>query len=241
MPAVQTLAQLRRGVLRRGNFENDPNVVAPDEDGFTPLDEAINDAVLEMWGYKAEENPDLLLVLDEIDAETGTQAYDLPEDFGQIRRLDRVDGTDRILVVEAPPLLEVDFSQTGSNTSADGVQYRMIGGGIDGSTAQLYLTPDPGTWTYELWYVQAPQVLDTSDEDSELDTTFGEGRLVQAIATAQLCERQDRDASPHRAEQGRALECCKRLWRKRDAGRPRRITNIRDQAVMAGRRRLPLP
>lgn len=231
MPAVQTLAQIRTGVLRRGNFEGDPNV----ED---VVDETIADAVREMWGYKAEENPDLLLVLDTISATTGTQAYDLPDDFGQLRRLDRVDGDDRILVVEAPPLLEVDFSQTGASTSADFVQYRLIGGGIDGSTAQLYLTPDPGTWTYELWYVQAPQVL--AADDDELDITFGEGRLVQAIATAQLCERQDRDATPHRAEQGRALECCKRLWRKRDAGRPRRITDIRSQAA-APRGRHPRP
>src|SRR5678809_589370 len=143
MPSVRTLAQLRSGTLRRCNCENDPNA----ED---VVDDCINDAVREVWGYKFEWNPDVFAIRSTIAATAGTQAYDLPADFGSLRRVDWVDGTDRIMLTEAPPLLEADFSATG-NWMDGSVQYRVMGGGIAGADTQLYLLPDPGTETYEIW------------------------------------------------------------------------------------------
>jgi hypothetical protein len=234
MPTTRTLAQLRAGVLRRANLENDPNA----ED---VVDDAINASVRKMWSYKVEENAALLTVAtpQSITATTGTQSYALPAGFGQLVRLDRVDGTDRVQVLEAPMMLEADFSRTGSATSADFVQYRVIGGGIDGSAARLFLLPDPGTFTYELWYVQSPQTL--VGDGALLDVTYGEEDYVEARTAAELCERQDRPSDVHRRLEAESLQCCKRLWRTRDKGRPNRVINVRDAALMAGRRRHPRP
>lgn len=241
MSTTRTLAQLRFGVLRRADLENDANVTVVDASGASPVTNSINASVRKMWSYKVQANASLLMAATpaNISAVTGTQAYTLPAAFGQLVRLDRVEGTDRITVTEAAPMLELVLDQTGANTPPDLVQYRVIGGGIDGSAARLYLVPDPGTYTYELWYVQSPQSL-VADGDL-LDTTYGEEDYVEARAAAELCERQDRDSSAHRRNEAEALQCCQALWRTRDKGRPNRVIDVRTQSQWASRRRYPRP
>lgn len=241
MATTRTFAQLRLGVLRRANLEGDPNVTEADGANPSPVDAAINASVRKMWAYKVETNASLLMLNAPatIAAVANTQSYTLPADFGHLVRLDRVQGTDRIMVTESSPMLELVLDRTGTNSSPDLVQYRVIGGGRDGSTARLYLVPDPGTYTYELWYVQSPQAL-VADGDL-LDVTYGEEDYVEARAAAELCERQERDSSAHRRNEAEALQCCKALWRTRDKGRPNRVIDVRTQQMWASRRRYPRP
>lgn len=233
MPTTRTFLQLRTGVLRRTNCESDPNAT-------DVVADVVNAAIRKMWSYKVEANASLLTVAtpQNITATAGTQSYTLPAGFGHLVRLDRVEGTDRVQILEAPMMLEADFSRPGSG-GTDLVQYRVIGGGVDGSAARLYLMPDPGTYTYELWYVQSPQSL-SADGDT-LDVTYGEEDYVEARAAAELCERQERPSDVHRRLEFEALQCCKRLWRTRDKGRLNRVIDVRTQARLAGRRRYPRP
>lgn len=234
MPATRTRLQLKNRARYLADATYDANI---DDDD---LNESLNDLVAELHGKVFDVDPDRLLVQSPYSLATtsGTQSYDMPEDFIAIRRVDFVDGDQRVPLVDAAALLELDTS--GNSRSWGGAsQYRVMSSGPDGSEVQLWLTPDPGTETYLVWYVLAPPIL--SADDDILDVGIAWQRYITQGLAAEIRERQETDSSPHRREQMLALEDVLRQARKRDAGRARRPIDVRWGTTNMRRRVPPWP
>lgn len=230
MPTTLTREQLRDGARQLCDCVNDGHITDAEANGW------INDAIRELWRDKSVVEPDIFLVRTTISTTAGTQSYTLPSDFQAIRRIDRVDGGNRYMLTEADPLLELDFSNLTSTGWS--VQYRVMGGGIAQASTLLYLLPDPGTTSYDVWYVQSPQAL--GSDDAVLDVTHGEDRYVMHAVAARMARKQQDDATPFVQEQMLARDSIMQIVRRRDSGRPKRITDIRSQRLH-NRRRYPAP
>jgi hypothetical protein len=234
MPATRTRLQLKTRARYLADATEDANI---DE---TDLDDALNDLIAELHGKVFDVDPDRLLVASPYSLATtqGTRSYDLPEDFIAIRRVDFVDGDNRVPLVDAAALLEMDFSDNSSGWGGAS-QYRVMSSGPAGDEVQLWLTPDPGTETYEIYYVLGPPVL--SADDDVLDVGIAWQRYITQGLAAEIRERQETDSSPHRREQQLALDDVLRQARKRDAGRARRPIDVRWGTTNMRRRVPPWP
>lgn len=231
MPNVRTRLQLEARARFLADAVNDDNV--EDDD----LHDEVNNLLGELHGIVFERDPDRFLRQDTITTTTGTQSYELPDDFMSIRRVDYVNGDVRTMLTEAAPLLEMDFSQNAGGSSG-AAQYRVMGSGADGSEARLWLVPDPGDATYELWYVAGPPTL--SDDTDELDVvTDWHSYIVYGLAAA-IADRQETDSAPFRLQQERARLRIETQATKRDSGRAKQITDVRSQR-MSVRDRYPRP
>ncbi len=230
MPTTMSRQQLRDGARELADCVDDPHISDAVANGW------INDSIRELWRDKSVVEPDIFLVRTTIATTAGIQSYALPDDFQAIRRIDRVDGNSRYMLTEADPLMALDFSGVGSFQWD--VQYRVMGGGIDQSGTLLYLLPDPGTGSYDVWYVQSPQALEADDD--VLDVTHGEDRYVMNAVAARMARKQQDDAAPFVQEQMLARDSIMQIVRRRDAGRPKRIVDIRSQRL-TNRRKYPAP
>ena len=227
---VRTLLQLRTGARQLADCVGDANI--PD----AMVTDWVNDEIADLWEEVFAADPDRYVTVVTIATTSGDRSYDLPDDFMSIRRVDWLNGDARI-PIEPAPLLELNTSTDTGGTSPGLVQYRVMGGGLDGSGTQLWLLPDPGTSTYEVWYVTAPALL-AADGD-ELDGVAGWERFVMYGAAAKMLERQERDAMPFRAEKERARKSIQTMARRRDSGRAKKITDIR--TMRGSWRELPDP
>src|SRR5690242_13296949 len=190
MPATLTRLQLRDRARRKADAVNDAHV------SDTMLDDEMNDLISVISKEVFVVDPDRFTV-GASTALTGIEEYTLPANFMSIRRLDWVQGTTHTLI-EPAPLLEMDMSDENGCYP----RYRIIGGGQTGSLERLHIRPDPGTGSYEMWYVTTAPTL-TSDI-ATYDCRFDEHRFVIAGLAAFIAERQQTDSMPFRAEQGAA-------------------------------------
>ena len=229
MPIVRTRLQIETRGRYLADATYDTNIEAED------LHESLNSILGSLHGHVFRCDPDRFIARATISTTTGTQEYALPDDFMSIRRIDWVNGDDRVTLLEAAPLLEMDFSAN-SGTGDGACQYRVMGSGMDGSDVRIWLTPDPGTETYEIWYVTGPPTMDADGDELDVVASWHD-YIAQGLA-AEICERQKRDASPHRAAQARALEQVMLEATKRDSGRPKRPTDVR-WGTTSFRRRVP--
>lgn len=217
---TRTLLELRTGARQLADCVNDANI--PD----AMATDWVNDEIADLWEEVFAADPDRFVAMVTIATTSGTRAYDVPDDFMSIRRIDWLNGGTRI-PIEPAPLLEMDTSTDVGGTSPGRVVYRVMGGGLDGSTAQLYLFPDPGTSTYEMWYVTAPALL--SGDTDVYDGVAGWERFVMYGVASKMLERQERDSTPFRMEKERARKSIQTMARRRDSGRAKRITDVRSQ------------
>lgn len=229
MPIVRTRLQIENRGRYLADATYDLNIEADD------LHESLNSILGSLHGHVFGVDPDRFIALDSFTTTAGTQAYALPDDFMSIRRIDWVNGDNRVPLLEAAPLLEMDFSQN-SGTGDGACQYRVMGSGMDGSAVRLYLTPDPGDETYELWYVQGPPTMDADGDELDVVASWHD-YIAQGLA-AEIRERQQKDSTIHRAAQARALDQILAEANKRDSGRPKRPTDVR-WGTNSWRRRVP--
>lgn len=232
MPATTTLAALRSAARRLTNTEYAVSI------GDADLTAWVNDALRELWGAKSQANPDVFAVMDTLSTTAGTQSYPLADDFASMLRIDRVLSGTRQPIYEAPPLLELELSTDTGVTSPAMLQYRLMGGGIDGAALRILLVPDPGTYTYEYWYLQAPQRLAADDDAVEI--TYGEDSYLHYAVASRIMERQYLDSSPFRLEQQRALASLTQLVAKRNDRSPR-VVQTRTARRYGPTRRYPSP
>lgn len=226
MPLTRTRAVLRSRSREIADAENDRNI------GDTLLNGWIDDAVAEVWRLKVNIDGDTYAVRTTLSTSAGTQNVSLPADFMLLRRLDKQEGSTLRQLVDAPPLLELDFT----NTRGEAQFYRVIGGGAAGASS-LWILPDPGTATYVLWYIQSPQAL--ANDAATMDCTYGEDEYITNTVATKIANRQDRDPMPYARRAAAALESIATTLRKRATGRPTRITDVR--FTRTTHRRYPLP
>lgn len=202
----------------------------------------INQGVAELWRKLVVAYPDRYLVgpvsftttagtaryllstiLDDDDPETTGD-----EDFMAIRRLDLIQGTRRIAVepfgMQEPPYHNSD-SRGGGRT-----RYRVIAQGIDGTGSAIYFDPDPGSNTYELWYIQAPQILVATGDS--FDGVAGFEDWVVCFAAMRMCIRQETDPTPIMAEMQRIESSITAAAANRDVGRAPRIADVRPRGFL---------
>lgn len=216
MPATRTLQQIRDDARFRADAVGDGNVTD------AQLNDWINDAIAELWDMLVEADPDRYYRTSTITTTAGTQSYALPEDFYQVRRVDRISSGRRIMV-EPFLLQEVDTDTDVRDPEL--VRYRVMGAGIDGTAARLYLMPDPGGGSYELHYVQAPQRL-VNNADAFDGAGGWELYVVLHVAIA-ILGRQERDTTYLERERARVEQRIRAMARKRDSGRAPRIADVR--------------
>src|SRR5688572_27255307 len=212
MARTRTLAQLQTSVRLMTDTVNDGHIT----DAF--LLERINDGIAGLWDILVGCDPSRHRVSATMNATAGTLAYELPEDFHSAIALDFVRGDERYPVEE----FKFDERTFGLDSYVDAygiprTRYEIAGQGIDGSAASLRFDRDPGTNTYELHYVQCPQLL--ADAGDTFDGVAGWEEWVIRTAAIAVCERQERDTSVHFREREKIEQRIRVYAAKRDQHR----------------------
>lgn len=189
----------------------------------------INQDIAELWDMLVVPDPDRYSITASIATTAGTLAEDLPADFYQIRAVDRVEGDDRIPI--EPWTLQERERHRGSAFFShwigyEPVHYRVMGQGIDGELAQIHFLPDPGTATYEIRYVQAPQLLAAGDD--VFDGVAGWEEWVVLSVAIRMLLKQDRDSSGLERQRARVEDRIKHMAGMRDAGSAPQIADTRN-------------
>lgn len=214
---LRTLAELAADVRGLTDTVNDPHISA------TLATTWINQGIAELWRKLVKAYPDRYVLRASLSTTAGTAEYDLEEDFMAIRRVDLVQGTQRIAV--EPFALQEAPIYSGDTRGGGRTRYRVIGQGIEGDLTQIMFDPDPGTNTYDIWYVQAPQLL-AADGDV-LDGVAGFEDWVVCFAALRICTRQETDPSAVMAEMARVEASIVATAADRDVGRAPRIADVR--------------
>lgn len=189
----------------------------------------IDQAVAELWDLLLAADPDRYLVTSNVNTTQGTKGYALPADFYKLRGVDLLVGSERYSLepyqfaernryrAEAVAFPASEFS---------GVRYRVQRGGMTGSTGEIRFEPDPGTNTYELHYLQAPQLLTT--DGATFDGVAGWEDWVVYTVAIQMMLKEESDPSGLMAERARIEQRINRMAADRDMGRAPRIQDVRE-------------
>lgn len=188
----------------------------------------IDQDIAELWDMLVAPDPDRYSVVETITTTAGTLAEDLPEDFYQVRAVDRVEGSERIPI--DPWKLQERGQHRGTtflshSLGFEPVHYRVMGQGIDGTLAQIHFLPDPGTATYEIRYVQAPQLL-VADDDVFDGVAGWEEWVILSVAIRMLIK-QDRDSSGLERQRARIEARIEHMAGMRDAGAAPQVADTR--------------
>lgn len=224
MPRTRTRLQIRDAARALADQVNGA-FVTDDQANFW-----IDQAIAALWDKVAIADPDRYLKSSDISTTAGTKSYALPADFYKLRGVELVSGSSRYTVER------YEFAERNVYQNADvwlipnertNVRYRIMGGGDDGSTSKIYFEPDPGTNTYTVWYVQAPQLL-TSDPDTFDGAGGWEEYVIYDVAAKMAAKEQSDDTAAfclvQRAEaEARVLAAAP----DRDAGQAPRVQDTR--------------
>lgn len=221
---TRTLLAMRNEARALADTVNDPHV----SDAQATL--WINQGIADLWRQLVHHDPDRYVIRTTLATTTGTLSYSLTvtaPDLMAIRRVDLIRGTLRIPIepfsIQEPPYLSQDSRGGG------GTRYRLMGGGIAGAATALYFDPDPGTNTYALWYIQAPQTL-SADGDT-FDGIAGLEDYVVAFTALRMQIRQETDPSAVMAEMSRIASSIGATAAHRDVGRAPRIADVRPRGM----------
>lgn len=227
MARTRTRLQLRDAARREADMVSSTFVTD------TMANDWIDTEVAALWDLLVEAAPERYALTTTISTTTGTRAYNVPADFYKPLAVDRQWGADWIACEPWQIAERNDYGNGHATIPA----YRIIGGGLTGSTAQVYFEPDPGTATYRLLYVQAPQLL-TAD-GSTLDGVAGWDDYVVLGVAIRMKEKEESDYSGLMARRAQLEARIKRMARGRSSGRAARINDVRGS--VSRRRLLPPP
>lgn len=216
---ARTLTQLLTEVRALTDTVGDPHVTD------AQLTVWINQGIAELWRKLATVSPDRYAVAETISTTAGTDGYALEDDFMSIYRVCRMQGTTRIPLEEFS-VVGIPYIAPDPSVAGQLPQYRVMGGGIDGSTTMIYFDPDPGTNTYEYWYIQAPQLLAAGGDT--FDGVAGyEDWVVLFTALRLFIRQQDPEQASIMAEMQRIEANIAASAARRDVGRAARIVDVR--------------
>jgi len=228
---TRTRAELRTMARQRSDqpvagFWTDANV-----------DIEIDQSVAQLWGMLANADPDRFLKTQSISTTTGTKAYALADDFYKVRAVDLLIGTNRFTIHPYELGERNDYRWDQIFTLPDGsagAHYRIMRGLKDGVNEEIEFEPDPGTQTYEVHYIQAPQDFTAgAGGDAEvLDGIAGfEDWIVYDVAAKMLAKEESFEAANFMLQQRGAAELrLKHLAADRDAGYAPQIQRSRRNA-----------
>ena len=203
------------------------DTVGDDHVSDTQLGVWLNQGIAELWRKLVACDAGRYAIRDTLSTTAGTQGYDVEDDFLAMLRVSRLDGTRRI------PIARFNFQQAAYDSpdprGGDLTRYTIIGQGIEGDASQIYFDPDPGTNTYETWYVQCPQLL--SADDDVFDGVAGYEDWVVLYASLRIFIRQqDPDQMGILAEMARIDASIVKSATHRDVGSAPRIADVRQRS-----------
>lgn len=208
MARTITLANLRTGIRRRGDWENSTAITDP------VLDDVINSAIAEVWDVLIDRWADYYITRSNLTATAGVEAITLPTTFYKLRKVEllwsgTVD-TPQARYVNVPP---VDLKAAHLPTyGSRAYRYRIAG-------ASLYLSPfPPQAETMRLWFIPYATVL-TADGDT-FDGINGYEELAMAVAHRRLLVREDLPTNEVDAEVARLIARVRSDADSRDAAEP---------------------
>lgn len=180
-----------------------------------------NQFVAMLWGKLVTVAPDRFLRTHDLSTTAGTKSYSLSAitDYMAMRRVARLDSSGNECRIEAFGLAEK------SNSQSTAVRYRLWGQGLDGSAASINFEPDPGTATYRLYYVQAPQNL--AALGSSYDGVAGFENWIEYRLAIWMLDRDQEDTSALRADLAAIEQSIMALATQRDAGEAPRVQETR--------------
>lgn len=184
----------------------------------------INQGIAELWRKLVEVSPDRYAILSSpLSTTAGTAGYSVASDFMSVMRVERLDGTTRIPI---DPFNFIQAPRDNPNPRGGGLtRYRIVGGGAAGTTTQIYFDPDPGTNTYQYWYVQAPPVLVGGNSFNGI--AGYEDWVVLYTALRIYIRQQDPDQASIAQEMMRIESSIKTSASRQDVGRAPRIADVR--------------
>lgn len=184
----------------------------------------INQSIAELWDILVASDPQRFYKSTTVSTTAGTKSYALPADFYQIHGMDLNSGDERI-TLEPYQFAERNRYRwnhiVGVGNDRTHVRYRVMGQGIDGTEGLLYFEPDPGTETYTLHYIQAPQELAADDDD--FDGVAGWEEWVIYDVGIRMMLKEEADASALERERARIEARIRRMAGERDSGTAPRV------------------
>jgi len=224
MPRTRTRDQLVQRARELADMETN---------GFisdTEAEEMVAQSVAELWGILVTTDPDRYSVTSDISATAGTYEYAVPADFMQCLMVERLIGSGPDGITLEPYSLQ-EQNQIGladlGGSFVTSVRYLVTGQGADGSGTVVRFRPDPGSATYRLHYVQAPQ--DLAAGASEFDGVAGWEEFVTHDAAIQMKQKEESDTSVLERRLARIETRIKRLSGLRKSGQPRLPARIRNR------------
>ncbi len=194
----------------------------------TQLNRWINQELAALWDILVAADVDRYVKTYQFTATSGTTSYTLPSDFYKPRGLDRVIGDDRVSIDEWQFHERNRYSTTtGTPDDYSDVRYRIMGQGIDGTDARIRFEGDPGSYTYELWYVQAPQTLD-ADGDTFDGVAGWEDWIAYSVAI-RILNREESDPTMLLQERAQIERRIANMATGRASGSPPRIQDTRNR------------
>jgi len=224
MSSTRNLANIRDAV----RFHAD--IVGSDFASDGQLDYEIDQSAKALQAMLTRADPDRFVGTSTISTTAGTKTYSLPSDFLVARVLWLVDGENRWRIDRYTLAEAYDYVWpygTSLNLPYGHVRYRLMGGGMDGSTAEIWFEPDPGTNSFELVYAKAPELF-TGDADT-IDGIAGfEDWIVYDVA-AKVLEKEDNleTAQIKTARKAEVEARISLLAPDRDMGQPDQVQDLR--------------
>lgn len=193
---TRTFLALQSEALALADCGHDTHITEADDGNGGTINLAalwVNQGIASLWRLLVKASPDRYVnpTPDTISTTAGTSAYDLEADFLAVRRVERLVGNTRI-PIERFEFVEAAYhapDPTYANGSSVRTRYAIVGQGVDGENTQIHFDPDPGTYTYRVWYVSAPPEL--SADDDVFDGVAGYEDRVVAFAAWRMAIRQD--------------------------------------------------
>lgn len=212
MARTATFLSLRSQALQRADMVNSEFI------STTEIGEYVNQSYAELYEMLIQSGKDYALDSSTISIVNGTDTYDLPDDFYQLRGVDVDVGGSLPLNMVPFTFEERNMYPTDGTWSGAPVRYRLLG-------SQIKFIPMPtGAYSATLWYHPAPPRM-VSDSDT-VDGVAGWEEYVVLGAAIKCLVKEESDASALMAMQASQVTRILGLVGNRDAGRPERVTDV---------------
>jgi len=157
----------------------------------------VNLGLSQLWHLLVSVDIDRYATSTEVATSGGTYEYALPNDFAQLRAVERLD---RSGAETGYALFRYNIGEGHARNSfpefsdtTTGLRYTVYGQGVDGTATRLRFDGDPGARYFRVWYVQHPVTL-VNDADT-FDGVAGWEEWAVLWAAEQMLAKEDSDPS----------------------------------------------
>lgn len=207
---VYTLTQLRDQVRKLGDYENAPRIT----DVF--VDDCLRKALAELYDLVTGAFEGEYTTVASLVTVAGEQTVELPDDFYELRALDRDYGDDRFAPLRRVTILET-YRYPGRGAPYCYMLHRASAETDSVGTARLFPVPD-GVYTLRIVYDPLPPVLE--DDDDSFDFRNGWEELLVHRALVRIDEREERPTGERLALIGKLEERVKKSAERRNSAEP---------------------